>query len=299
MSSAGAVVILLAGCAYDFDHFATLGSGGNATSYNGGAPQGGTGAASGASSSSGGAGARASGGGVPTASGAGGSAGSTNGGGAMSAGAAGTVNAGQSSVGGAASGSGGVAAGSSGKGTGGADATGGPSKGGTTSGGGTGGNAGGTGGGGGMLGFDCDELSGTIANQHCYFAVGRGAGLSWRAAKAACEIYSAHLVTITSSAEEELVQSRFFPAVSDYWIGLALNDTSGDTPPRTCKSAPSTCPFRWVTGEALSYADWATRGGSDSEPNFSGPCVRIQLSDLKWADYGCSMGQLPGICEFE
>ena len=113
-----------------------------------------------------------------------------------------------------------------------------------------------------------------------------------------CEAYSSktHLVTITSADEQAALATAFFPTQTDTWIGLSLADPS-KSPDSICKLISDQCPFQWVTGEALGYTDWAKRSGSDSEPNYTGSCVRLQAADETWADTGCTGSKYQAICE--
>jgi hypothetical protein len=152
---------------------------------------------------------------------------------------------------------------------------------------------------GGGAGFSCDELDGVVHDEHCYFVLAPGSGLSWTMARETCEGYSpsSHLVTISSSAEQAAIENALSPSVSDYWIGLALADVENE-PNDDCDEAPESCPFEWVTGEALSYANWAAHGKNDVEPNYTGACVRLQLDDFNWADFDCGT-RLPAVCEHD
>jgi hypothetical protein len=58
------------------------------------------------------------------------------------------------------------------------------------------------------------------------------------------------------------------------------------------------CPWLWVTDDKFAFSKWARRDGSDPEPNFTGACVRLQLTDRSWADFPCGT-QLPAICEHD
>jgi hypothetical protein len=148
-------------------------------------------------------------------------------------------------------------------------------------------------------GFDCATLDGLVWNGHCYFSIAAGTGLIWTRAKTTCESFSdSHLATLTTSAEQAAIEGAFFPSTTDYWIGLSLQDPSSQTPPSSCKTTPGSCPFRWVTGEVLSFTKWTQRSGTDAEPNYTGACVRLQLTDRSWADFGCG-AQLPAICEHD
>ena len=149
-------------------------------------------------------------------------------------------------------------------------------------------------------GFDCQALDGTVFGGHCYFTIGPAMGLSWSSARTQCGTFSnAHLVTVTSAQEQTALEGTFLPSTTDYWIGLSLQGASTQTPPASCKTNPRSCPFQWTTREPLSYAKWARRAGSDSEPNYSGACVRVQAMDtMSWADVGCD-SVLPAICEHD
>jgi hypothetical protein len=147
--------------------------------------------------------------------------------------------------------------------------------------------------------FDCEALAGSVWSDHCYFAIAAGTGLDWSRAKTTCESFSgSHLVTITSAEEQAAIENAFFPSITDYWIGLSLEGAAAQTPPSSCKTAPESCPFLWVTGEALGFTLWARRSGSGQEPNYTGACVRLVLTDRSWADFGCGT-QLTAICEHD
>jgi hypothetical protein len=174
--------------------------------------------------------------------------------------------------------------------------TGGAGAGGTSAGGHTGAGApsGGKAGSGtaGSASVECSD--GTTHDGHCYFLVGTSGGLDWEHAKSECDTHDAHLVTITSSAEQMFVATTFFPSSDDAWIGLSLEDTRSN-PSSLCSLAPDACPFLWVTAEKLDYDAWAMRSGDD-EPNYTGACVRLQASDQAWADTGCS-SEFRAVCE--
>jgi hypothetical protein len=150
---------------------------------------------------------------------------------------------------------------------------------------------------GGNTGSSCDELGGAIHDGHCYFTIAPSTGLLWTAAREACESYSAsaHLATITSSAEQAAAEAAVSPAVADYWIGLSLADVERD-PGNSCARSPESCPFEWVTGDTVSYSNWAEHDKGDVEPNYTGACVRLQLEGFTWADFDCST-RLPALCE--
>lgn len=113
-------------------------------------------------------------------------------------------------------------------------------------------------------------------NGHCYFVI-QGQPRSWQTQRDACVAAGAHLATITSQGENDFVA----PLVggTDRWIGL-YRPTGGD-------------PFGWVTGEALSYENWA-----NNEPNEPGEsCGRIRTTST-WADRACD-NSYGAICERE
>lgn len=102
-------------------------------------------------------------------------------------------------------------------------------------------------------------------NDHYYDFVDFGANTSWTTARdyAAAQSYlgsAGHLVTITSQAESDFLRSSFGSLIGDpgtgvpgiyTWIGLTDIGSTGS--------------FHWITGEPLTYTDWAP-----PEPNFIG-----------------------------
>jgi hypothetical protein len=84
-------------------------------------------------------------------------------------------------------------------------------------------------------------------------------GISWPDAKLAAEVrvfdgVSGHLVTIGSAGENAFVLSLLAGLTGDWlgvWIGATDRDTEGD--------------WRWVTGEALSFSNWAAGQPDDYE----------------------------------
>lgn len=141
---------------------------------------------------------------------------------------------------------------------------------------------GGEGGSGGPL---CLELGAVSQNGHCYVPVILGA--TWGDARNACQalIPSAHLVTITSAAEQTIVDGLL--ANTDNWIGLTRDADAG---------ADAGSSFYWITGEGAAYQNW--RAG---EPTGDDVCVRAVGNGAntgKWADRSCTMVH-PYICERE
>lgn len=94
-----------------------------------------------------------------------------------------------------------------------------------------------------------------------------------------CCNQTAHLVTIGNATENTFVQSLM---LSFGWLGLTDQVTEGQ--------------FKWVTGEPLSYTNWA--GG---EPNnlLNEDCVQMQLLSGKWQDVSCLVGLAPFVVEYD
>jgi Lectin C-type domain len=279
-----ALATLVVACSYDFDRFVQEPSvdspaavGGAESPMAGRAGAGMTGATEGGRAGGGGAGGRASE--------EGGAAGEGLGEGAKAA----SSGAGK----GTSSGGGTDHAGSGGKSSGGTKASG-AGQGGTSAAGRSTGGAPSSGG----AGSSCTDVKGTTYNGHCYFSIGDDSALDWPSAKSSCEAHSSstHLVTIGSSGEQAMLAQAFFPATVETWIGLSLADVTKD-PPSLCALLPDQCPFQWVTGEPLDYADWAQSGST--EPNYSGSCVRMHASDQAWGDTSCTGNKYRAICEEE
>ncbi len=135
-------------------------------------------------------------------------------------------------------------------------------------------------------GFDCSSVSGIVFMGHCYF--GKTGPFTWDAAATSCP-FGAHLVTITSAAEQAVAQ-QILPN-QDRWIGM-----------REPATAPNMEQFYyWVTGEPFtpgtSYTNWDVFSDADREPNFTGDCVRMEFNS-KWADDTCTKAY-SAICERE
>ena len=88
---------------------------------------------------------------------------------------------------------------------------------------------------------------------------------SWTAARSWAEGLGAHLVSITSAAEQDQLHRHFGNV--DYWIGLNDIDTPGS--------------FQWTSGEPLSYTHWAP--GEPNQSNFD--AVYTRALDGWWHDY--------------
>lgn len=108
--------------------------------------------------------------------------------------------------------------------------------------------------------------SGSGGNDHFYqlfFDNATGGGIAWTAANTYATSIGQHLVTLTSAAEENFVNTTFNPSMPSgsgnaggtccphFWIGL-FSPTANGT-------------YQWVTGEALGYTNWIP-----GEPNNPG-----------------------------
>lgn len=118
-----------------------------------------------------------------------------------------------------------------------------------------------------------DETTGhyyMFYNEHC----------TWDEAKAYCEGFNGHLVTITSKAEKDFVGQLLTErygngnATGGAWIGFYYSDG-----------------FKWVTGEPFEYTNW-----NPGEPNYNEPHGLANRNQL-WND--ADKGRFPFICEWE
>lgn len=90
-----------------------------------------------------------------------------------------------------------------------------------------------------------------VMGTHVYVGVeSRFETTSWHAARDAAQAAGGHLVCFSSAQEDDLVRKLFGQSLGDYWIGLSDDEVEGE--------------FGWVTGEAVSFANWLT-----GEPNNS------------------------------
>ena len=90
---------------------------------------------------------------------------------------------------------------------------------------------------------------------------------------------SGHLVTITSRAEADFIESSLLPqgepVSANYWVGLSDQEVEGT--------------FQWVTGESLSFTDWA-----QGEPNNFG--AGENFAAIRW-EVTCEEGECLGTAE--
>lgn len=118
-------------------------------------------------------------------------------------------------------------------------------------------------------GEGCSGPGAVLHDAHCYFTID---ARSWSDARDACEAAGAHLVTIATKAEDDVVRAL---GGGDKWIGLSRSSVIA--------------PFRWVDGASTGYEGW--RSG---EPNGSGRCAR--MADGGWADWDCDE-RYAAVCE--
>ena len=111
-------------------------------------------------------------------------------------------------------------------------------------------------------------------NGHSYY---RSTGTAvWTTARTNCSNMGGHLVTITSSGEQNFIYGLW----PSGWIGLTDEVTEGT--------------WRWVTGETYSYKNW-----NSGEPNNSGNEDYVQfVSNGRWNDLN-NNNNLAYVLEFE
>lgn len=111
----------------------------------------------------------------------------------------------------------------------------------------------------------------------CYFLV--TTPRSQPAAKASCIEAGAHLVAITSEAENTTAAA--IGTGMHRWIGL-------EAPPNPKNDAAA---FRWVTNEPVTFAHWSQNIGSPAgpDPNQNHSCVALnEDASTSWYDRGCA-----------
>lgn len=87
--------------------------------------------------------------------------------------------------------------------------------------------------------------------------------MTWEEAKLACEQLGGHLVTITSSEEQDFIESLdSTTCIGEWsvWIGLSKPEGTG--------------PWTWITDEPYEYTHWA-----DTEPSGDGSCVAMRTKN--------------------
>jgi len=118
----------------------------------------------------------------------------------------------------------------------------------------------------------CLDCEGTVYNDHCYYAFNDE--VDWGTARSSCGSWGGWLVVITDAGEQAAVASVIS---ENAWIGLSDQEAEGN--------------FVWVTGEAVSYTNWAS-----GQPNDIGTqdCVMaFKDSGYKWNDMSCPNDHTP------
>lgn len=119
-------------------------------------------------------------------------------------------------------------------------------------------------------------------NGHAYKAYNQT--LSWEEARKECESRGGHLVTITSSDEQKMLE-KLIRNKGEFWIGMRrVNDSS----------------FAWITGEEAGYSKWGSGEPNNYwKPEFPGENVVAMRPD--WNDYHeNNLENIAGyICEWE
>lgn len=133
--------------------------------------------------------------------------------------------------------------------------------------------------------------TGTLASadHHCYAGYGEA---PFEAAREACEELGAHLATISSSAENSLVQtlvneSKFLGAFEDVGVMAKGSDD-----------------YRWLTGEPFTFTNWAQGEPNKKETRCSsysghcyGHCLAMNGQGL-WTNQRCDIED-GYVCEWE
>ncbi|HMI89078.1 MAG TPA: C-type lectin domain-containing protein [Polyangiaceae bacterium] len=130
--------------------------------------------------------------------------------------------------------------------------------------------------------FDCASAGGTVYQGHCYYP--SATMTTWDVANTSGCVAPSHLVVITTAGEQGIV-AAILPG-KDRWIGLHK-----DLPANLESS------FHWVTGEALTHKSWDSYDTGPPEPNYSGDCVRMRLTN-NWGDTPCTDSYV-AVCERE
>ena len=114
-------------------------------------------------------------------------------------------------------------------------------------------------------GISCVSLdSSNVFNGHTYQIV--SGSYSWTAAKAKAEALGGHLACITSQAEQDYIDS--INGFTPYWLG-GYRDNNNN--------------WRWVTGEAFAYTNWA-EGEPNNSPNVIANENALALWPSEWND---------------
>jgi hypothetical protein len=140
--------------------------------------------------------------------------------------------------------------------------------------------------------FDCAAVPGGTtftppgsANAHCYW-VHSGTN-NWLGAVTVCAAERGHLVTVGSNAETTFLLGLAAPfSINDrIWIGATDGRFSSD--------GPGSGPFVWITGEPMTYMNWASAGSGQQPDGLCKSCSGTpcecehradMMSDGRWED---------------
>jgi VCBS repeat-containing protein len=123
-----------------------------------------------------------------------------------------------------------------------------------------------------------------------YYALVRG-DITWQAANAAAQSLrfrgaQGHLATLTSAAEQQFLTDLAGPANTRLWLGLTDEGTEGI--------------FRWVTGEPLSFTNWAPgQPANTGGQEHYGEIVNLPNVPWRWNDASASWIDFGYFVEFE
>ena len=110
--------------------------------------------------------------------------------------------------------------------------------------------------------------------------------VSWTTAKAYCESYGGHLVTIANAEEQNFVKAMVNQAGGACWMGASDTEKEGT--------------WKWVTGEPFSYSYWASGEPSNSDKTEHYLGMYDSGSSNKWNNVAVSSTTLTCfICEWD
>ena len=118
-----------------------------------------------------------------------------------------------------------------------------------------------------------------IYNGHTYQVFDKK--VKWAQASAYCQSLGGHLVTVTSSGENNIVKQLVNAVGGNCFIGGTDEETEGT--------------WKWCTGEKMNYTNWAP-----NEPNnFDNQDYMQMYSDGTWDDLGNQNESIYFICEYD
>lgn len=109
--------------------------------------------------------------------------------------------------------------------------------------------------------------------------------MEWDEAEKQCEAMGGHLVTITTSGEQNFINSLELEC-TDYWMGGTDVDVEGK--------------WRWITGEDWQYENWHEKQ-PDNDMQIENYLALVTSWDNEWNDVPVegATGDLGFICEWE